>query len=192
MPQYRRAKTKGAAYFFTVNCLQRGQAGILTDNIDLLRNSFRKVKLDHPFTVDAIVILPDHLHCIWTMPENDADFSKRWSLIKGNFSRTLPMEKSEAISKSRKLRSERGIWQRRFWEHQIRDDFDYKNHMDYIHFNPVKHGYCERVGQWPFSSFHKLVRDGVYPPDWSDEPVCGAVRTTHRTLRAEVYVGCGE
>jgi putative transposase len=171
MPEYRRAKTKGATYFFTVNCLHRGRNGILIENIDHLRLSFRKVKEDHPFKFEAVVVLPDHLHCIWTLPENAADFGKRWNLVKANFSRAIPPGTTEPVSGSRQRRGERAIWQRRFWEHQIRDDRDYKNHVDYIHFNPVKHGYCARAGDWPFSSFHKFVRNGVYPPDWSDDPV---------------------
>jgi putative transposase len=171
MSEYRRAKVKSGRFFFTVNCLHRGRNGILIDNINHLRASFRKVKQDHPFTIEAIVVLPDHLHCIWTMPEGDADFSKRWTLIKANFSRSVPAGETVPVSKSRQRRGERAIWQRRFWEHQIRNDHDYKNHIDYIHFNPVKHGYCKRAGDWPFSSFCKFVRDGVYPPDWSDDPL---------------------
>ena len=170
MPEYRRADSQGATYFFTVNCLKRGKGGILLQNIELLRTAVRKVKADHPFTIDAIVVLPDHLHCIWTLPEGDADFPMRWSLIKANFSRALPLA-SEKLSRSRQKRGERGIRQWRFLDHQIRDERDYRNHVDYIHFNPVKHGYCERVSDWPYSSFHRFVRDGVYPVDWRDEPV---------------------
>jgi len=171
MSNYRRTKTKGATCFFTVNCLHRTRDGVLTDHIDQLRSSFLEVKDKHPFTIDAIVVLPDHLHCIWTLPAHDGDFSKRWNLIKGSFSRNIPTDTNESISKSRQRRSERGVWQRRFWEHQIRNDRDYKNHVDYIHYNPLKHGYCEQVKAWPYSSFHKFVRDGIYPANWSEEPV---------------------
>ncbi len=169
MPEYRRTDTQGASYFFTVNCLMRGKDGILIQNIELLRSVIRKVKADHPFTIDAMVVLPDHLHCIWTLPEGDADYSMRWSLIKANFSRGLPLT-SERLSESRQKRGERGVWQRRYWEHQIRDQRDFQNHVDYIHFNPVKHGYCERVRDWQYSSFHKFVKDGVYSVDWGGEP----------------------
>ena len=170
MPEYRRTDTQGATYFFTVNCLMRGNDGPLVHNVDLLRSVIRKVKADHPFTIDAMVVLPDHLHCIWTLPETDANFPIRWSLIKANFSRELPIT-SERLSESRQKRGERGVWQRRYWEHQIRDQLDYQNHVDYIHFNPVKHGYCTRVLDWPYSSFHNFVQNGVYPVDWGVEPV---------------------
>ena len=110
------------------------------------------------------MVLPDHLHAIWTLPEGDADFSTRWRLIKSNFSRDLP--RSERISTSRAAKSERGIWQRRYWEHQIRDEEDLARHVDYIHFNPVKHGLVARARDWPHSSFHRLVAAGLLHPDW--------------------------
>jgi len=138
MVAYRRNYIKGGRYFFTVTLLNR-QSTLLTDHIDNLRTSFRNVKLRYPFCIDAIVILPDHLHCIWTLPENDDAFSLRWREIKSAFSRNLaPIEYQ---NKSRKMRKERGIWQRRFWEHTLRDESDYQKHVDYIHYNPVKHGY---------------------------------------------------
>ena len=116
---YRRADTKGGTYFFTVNLAERNKT-LLIDRIDALRKSVREVKLKHRFVIDAMVILPEHLHAIWTMPNVDSDYSKRWRLIKSGFSRSLP--KTERISQSRKKKAERGIWQRRFWEHQIRDE----------------------------------------------------------------------
>jgi putative transposase len=115
--------------------------------------------------MEAIVILPDHLHCIWTLSEGDDDFSTRWRQIKAAFSRQLP--KTERHSQSRLNKGERGIWQRRFWEHAIRGDADYQRHVDYIHYNPVKHGYVTRVVDWPYSSFHRFVRLGVYPSGWA-------------------------
>ena len=127
--QYRRAFVPGGTFFFTVNLLERRKT-LLTDNIDLLKQSFQHVKQSHPFNIDAIVILPDHLHAIWTLPPGDADFAKRWMLIKTAFSRSLP--KYEIINQSRKSKRERGIWQRRYWEHLIRDDLDYQRHVDYI------------------------------------------------------------
>lgn len=168
MTEYRRAKFEGATYFFTVNCLQRKANRILVEHIDLLRESFHKVKTDHPFHIDAIVILPDHLHCLWTLPAGDADYKTRWALIKAGFSRGIPF--NENRSQSRMKRGERGIWQRRFWEHVIRDDEDYRRHVDYIHWNPVKHGWVDRVSQWPYSSFYDYVRRGIYPEDWGCEP----------------------
>jgi putative transposase len=113
------------------------------------------------------VILPDHLHCIWTLPPEDTDFLTRWGLKKGQFSRGI--EKRESISRSRSTRGERGIWQRRFWEHLIRDDEDFNRHIDYIHWNPVKHGWAKHVADWPYSSFHHYVRRGLYPANWGAE-----------------------
>ena len=165
MTEYRRAHIEGAMYFFTVNCAKRHGNDILTKNIDVLRKSFRKVKDNHPFNIDAIVILPDHLHCIWTLPQGDADYKTRWALIKAGFSRAI--SPGERRSESRVKRGERGIWQRRYWEHLIRDNRDFERHIDYIHWNPVKHLWVDRARDWPYSSFHLYVRRGVYPADWA-------------------------
>jgi len=165
MTNYRRADVQGGTYFFTVACAKRRNNSVLTDNISALRHTFRKVKVTHPFTIDAIVILPEHLHCIWTLPPNDANFGIRWSLIKSGFSRQFTP--GEKCSQSRQKRKERGIWQRRFWEHLIRDDEDYARHIDYIHWNPVKHGLVKRVKDWPYSSFHPYVKNNIYPLDWA-------------------------
>jgi putative transposase len=164
MTNYRRNFIRGGSYFFTVNLADRS-AQLLTDHISLLRRAFRDTRVAHPFTIEAIVILPDHLHAMWTLPEGDCDFGTRWRLIKSAFSRGLPG--SETISTSRFKKGERGIWQRRFWEHTLRDEADYARHADYIHFNPVKHGYVRGVQDWPFSSFHRMVRRGDYPADWA-------------------------
>ena len=164
MVSYRRARFPGASYFFTVTLLDR-RASLLTDHIDDLRMAFSTVKQSHPFRIDAAVILPDHIHCIWTLPTDDADFSMRWREIKSGFSRRI--RNREKITCSREQRKERGIWQRRFWEHLIRDDKDYQHHMDYIHYNPVKHSYVNHPAQWHHSSFHRLGERGVYPLDWS-------------------------
>ena len=167
--QYRRVFVPGGTFFFTVNLLERHKT-LLTDNIDLLKQSFQHVKQSHPFNIDAIVILPDHLHTIWTLPETDDDFAIRWRLIKSTFSRGLP--KDEHINKTRHLKNERGIWQRRYWEHLIRDEKDYMNHVDYIHYNPVKHGYVDKAIDWPHSSIHKFFRNGVIDKHWGyDEKV---------------------
>ena len=140
--QYRRHYPKSASYFLTVNLADRS-GDLLIQHVNVLRNAFKIVKQKHPFHIDAIVILPDHLHMLCTMPSDDADFSKRIKLIKYYFSHSIA--KTERISKSRQKKGERGIWQRRFWEHCIRDEMDYRTHIDYTHMNPVKHGYVERV-----------------------------------------------
>ncbi len=149
MPDYRRFEHPGATWFFTVNLAERRNNRLLINRIDLLRESFRYVNGKHPYKLDAIVILPEHLHCMMTLPEGDSDFSGRWSIIKAYFSRHRHLEKGERISKSRKSRGERGIWQRRFWEHLIRDETDFRRHIDYIHWNPVKHGWVKFVKDLP-------------------------------------------
>ncbi len=146
-----------------VNLLERKKT-LLVDHIDELHNAVRNTKIKRPFHIDAWVVLPDHMHCIWTLPENDADYSSRWREIKKAFSKSIP--KNEYRSKIRISRNERGIWQYRFWEHTIRDELDYQRHMDYCHFNPVKHGFVNNVEQWSYSTFHSLVKKGVYSKDW--------------------------
>ena len=168
---YRRVYSPGAHYFFTLVTEQRKP--LLIKNIDRLRKSFRKVINTHPFILEAIVVLPDHLHAMWKMPEGDANFSLRWNLIKRNFSAGLNIE-SNSPSKLRKR--EKGVWQRRFWEHQLRDELDWNNHLDYIHFNSVKHGLVARVEDWPYSSFHRYVRKGWYESGWGDGEVDDRVR----------------
>jgi putative transposase len=163
MSNYRRRRVAGASYFFTVNLHDRRNA-LLVEHIDLLRSTFRAVRQSHPFVIDAIVVLPEHLHCIWTLPPEDVDYSTRWRLIKSEFSRALPSIENRSIS--RLLHKERGIWQRRFWEHAIRDDEDFANHVDYIHFNPVKHGLVPRPIEWPHSSLHSYAKRGVLPAEW--------------------------
>jgi putative transposase len=166
MPQYTRTYVPGGTFFFTVALLERKRS-LLTDHIDLLRESFRKVRHQRPFKIDAIVVLPDHLHCVWTLPPDDPDFSTRWRLIKTAFARGIPI--GERLSQRRQRVGERGIWQRRFWEHMIRDERDFSSHVDYIHYNPLKHGHVQRVSDWPHSSFHQYVSEGVYPSDWASE-----------------------
>jgi len=164
MTNYRRCRIPGGTYFFTVNLANRRQS-LLTDHIQPLRDAFREVLTTHPFTIQAIVVLPAHLHCLWELPEADSDYSTRWRQIKSAFSRALPC--GERISSSRTSKAERGIWQRRFWEHTIRDDTGFATRFDYIHYNPVKHGHVRQVTDWPYSSFHRYVRLGVYPIDWA-------------------------
>ncbi len=165
MPDYRRAWHAGGTYFFTVNLLQRRGNDLLTRRIDLLRSVVLSVRLRHPFRIHGWVVLPEHLHCVMELPPDDINFATRWRLIKMEFSKALP--KVERVSAVRAARGERGIWQRRYWEHLIRDDRDMQAHMDYVHFNPVKHGLVGRVADWPYSTFHKLVKAGIYTPDWA-------------------------
>jgi putative transposase len=151
--EYRRAYVKGGCYFFTVNLADR-KSDLLVKHIGLLREAVKAVKKNHAFTINAMVVLPDHLHCIWTLPEHDCNYSMRWMLIKRYFS--LEISKTENINQARLKKRERGIWQRRFWEHVIRDERDYLNHIEYIHINPIKHGYVKDATDWPYSSIHKI------------------------------------
>ena len=123
------------------------------------------VRLHQPFHIDAWVVLPDHMHCVWTLPEGDADYSSRWKAIKIAFSKSIP--KTERLSAVRMAKGERGIWQRRYWEHTIRGDKDYAAHVDYCHINPLKHGLVKQVVDWPYSTLHALVKAGVYPENWA-------------------------
>jgi len=166
MTNYRRNFLPGGSYFFTVNLADR-RSGLLTAHIELLRAAFRYARERHPFSIEASVVLPDHLHAVWTLPDGNADFALRWRLVKTAFSRGLaPIE---PVSNSRSSKGEPGIWQRRYWEHTLRDENDFAKHVDYIHFNPVKHGYVSRVVDWPYSSFHRFARLGVYPADWGGD-----------------------
>ena len=163
MTAYRRPHIPGGCFFFTVNLLER-RSDLLVRHIEELRAAVRACRAARPFDIDAWVILPDHMHCVWTLPPGDMDFAGRWRAIKSAFSRHMPM--TEPRSASRTARNERGIWQRRFWEHAIRDDPDYAGHVDYVHFNPVKHGLVKNVGDWPYSTFHRAVAKGQYPESW--------------------------
>jgi putative transposase len=166
MVDYRRNFLAGGRFFFTVNLAER-HLQLLTDHVDDQRNAFRETRRRHPFTIDAMVVLPDHLHAVCTLPEGDADFATRWRLIKSAFSRCLVT--GERISESRVAKGERGIWQRRNWEHTIRDDDDFARHVDYTHINPVKHQLVARASDWPYSSFHRMVKLGIYPEDWAGD-----------------------
>lgn len=164
MPNYRRMHVPGGTYFFTVNLLERRRR-LLVERVDALRASFRATHAVRPFELLAIVVLPDHLHCVWRLPIGDADNANRWAQIKSGFSRRLPIE--EWRSDRRVACRERGVWQRRYWEHLIRDEVDLRRHLDYIHYNPVKHGHVRRVADWPYSSFGRWVAAGVYSLDWA-------------------------
>jgi putative transposase len=153
----------GATYFFTLNLADRRRR-LLVEHIEELRVTVREVKQAHPFEIIAWEVLPEHLHAVWSLPPDDCDYSMRWNQIKGGFSRRVP--KGERVSKSRSSKGERGIWQRRFWEHLIRDDADLERHVNYVHYNPVKHGHVRRVIDWPFSSFHRFVCRDWLSADW--------------------------
>ncbi|HEX9811221.1 MAG TPA: transposase [Burkholderiales bacterium] len=168
MPDYRRAWHPGGTYFFTVNLLERFGNDLLVREIDTLRAAVRRVQQAHPFTIHGWVVLPDHLHCVISLPEGDDDFALRWRLIKARFSKALPVTERRSLVRQR--RGERGIWQRRYWEHLIRDEADFAAHMDYVHINPVKHRLVKRVADWPHSTFYRLVRMSIYPRDWAGSP----------------------
>ena len=161
--RYRRTDTKGGTYFFTVNLADRRKT-ILVDHMDILRRVINKVKKQHPFKLDAMVVLPDHLHAVMTLPENDNSYPTRWRLIKAGFSRQI--SGGERVSESRSRKGERGIWQRRYWEHLILSDRDYEKHIDYIHYNPVKHRYVNHAVQWPYSTIHEYIERGMLDPHW--------------------------
>jgi len=163
---YRRAKIEGGTYFFTVNLVNR-DADLLVRHIDKLRSVINQVKHRHPFALTAMVVLPEHLHAIWRLPPGDTDYSMRWSLIKAGFSRSLA--KNEIVNSSRQRKRERGIWQRRYWEHCIRDESDLARHVDYIHFNPVKHGLVLQARDWPYSTLHGYIARGLLAQDWGSD-----------------------
>jgi putative transposase len=165
MVQYRRNFVPGGTYFFTVTLADRTSSALVR-HVDTLRMAFRITRHERPFTIDAIVILPDHLHAIWTLPSGDADFSGRWRRIKAYFTHRLVA----AGVRVKRLRSgEYALWQRRFWEHTIRNDIDFESHVNYVHFNPIKHKLVRRVCDWPYSSFHLYVRRGLLSADWAGD-----------------------
>ena len=164
MSNYRRSLVPGGTIFFTVTLADR-RSTLLTDHVDMLRKVYAQVVRVHPFETVAVCILPDHLHAVWRLPSGDADFSTRWQKIKGGFSQHL--SPISGRSQSQRRRGERGIWQRRFWEHQIRSEVDLQRHVDYVHYNPVKHGLVNRVAEWPYSTFHRYVREGKLGRDWA-------------------------
>jgi putative transposase len=166
MSRYRRLKLEGGTFFFTLALADR-RSDRLVSHIDRLRRSYGIMQQRLPVETLAICILPDHLHALWQLPEDDADFASRWSLFKSGFSRGLPAAKSRSSSKVAKR--EKGIWQRRYWEHAIRNEADFERHVDYIHYNPVKHGLVTRIADWPHSSFHRYVEQGILPADWAGD-----------------------
>lgn len=166
MSRYRRMRIDGGVFFFTVVLADRSST-LLVDHIARLRHVHESVRKRLPFQVVAVCVLPDHIHAVWALPEGDSNYPLRWSLIKSGFSRGLAADAVRSPSKIAKR--ERGLWQRRYWEHTIRDDADLERHVAYVHFNPVKHGYVTRAGEWPHSSFHRYVCEGVLPADWAGD-----------------------
>jgi putative transposase len=166
MSRYRRALIPGGVFFFTVTLADRS-SDLLVKHIDRLRRIYKSVEASQPFETIAICILPDHMHALWGLPDGDANFALRWSLIKSGFSRGLATAAPRSASKLRKR--ERGLWQRRYWEHAIRDDADLDRHIDCIHYHPVKHGLVTRVCDWPYSSFSRYVARGTLPLDWGGD-----------------------
>ncbi len=170
--QYRRSRARGATFFFTVVTHERRRFLCFEPNVALMREAFRYAIDRYSFSIDAFVLLPDHLHCIWTLPEDDNDFSTRWRLIKSYFSRKCGDQFKGSRTTNRQNKAEQAVWQHRFWEHQIRDDRDFTMHVEYIHYNPVKHGLVKSPDAWPHSTFHRYVKQGIYHSDWgADEAI---------------------
>jgi putative transposase len=169
MSNYRRSLTTGGIFFFTVVTYRRRPFLIDSFFRKLLREAIADVRKTQPFSIDAWVLLPDHLYCIWTLPVDDNDYSKRWGRIKTTFSKQAKQRLylSKWMNESKLKHGESTNWQRRFWEHEIKDESDFNNHIDYIHYNPVKHGLENAVKDWPFSSFHRYVKNGIYSVDWA-------------------------
>ena len=164
MVLYRRNFVPGGTFFFTTALADRRSLA-LVENIDLLRQACRVTCQERSFSIDAVVVLPDHLHIVVTLPADDADYPGRWKRCKGLFSRLVAKRSGGLINR----RGEYALWQRRYWEHTIRDELDFERHVNYIHYNPVKHGLVPRVADWPFSSFHRYVARGILPGDWAGD-----------------------
>ncbi len=164
--RYRRAFIPGGSFFFTVVTEQRRPVLATAEAVGVLRQAFRTVRSKHPFKVDAMVVLPDHLHCIWTLPPNDADFATRWRLVKTWFTKHCDPALRAASGLAREVKREQALWQHRYWEHLLRDEADFVRHVEYIHYNPVKHGHTSTPLDWPYSSFRRYVEAGVFQADW--------------------------
>ena len=165
MVQYRRSRVAGGTFFFTVN-LHGRRSALLVDHIDALQGIVRDVKTQSPFEIDAMVVLPDHWHAVWTLPPGDAGYARRLQLIKARFTKYLLRE---GVDIAKNARGKYGLWQKRFWEHTIRDDRDLETHVNYVHINPVKHVYFTRAIDWPHSTVHRYVERGLIPADWACE-----------------------
>ena len=163
MVQYRRNLVKGGTYFFTVTLIDRN-SNLLIQHIDLLREFVKVVRQNHPFEIVAWVVLPDHLHAVWQLPIDDCDYSNRWRAIKSHFVRAL---KKQGVLVNMRADGSALVWQRRFWEHTIKNDDDLRRCVDYCYINPVKHGLVKAVVDWPYSSFHRDVKRGIYSANWA-------------------------
>ena len=168
MPKYLRSYVPGGSYFLTLVTYDRNPVFRAPGNISRLRSALRSVKSEMPFEIVGAVMLPDHLHFIWSLPTGDEDFSSRVGRLKALFTKSLPAASppEQNISISRRKHRESNVWQRRFWEHTLRDEEDLQIHLDYIHYNPVKHGYVQCPHLWSASSFHHWVKNGGYTADW--------------------------
>ncbi len=170
MPEYRRAQVPGGTFFITIVTYNRSPIFNHPRARAILHESWQEVTKRFPFTTDSICLLPDHLHALITLPDDETNFSIRIREIKRLFTRAYQAEfdPAKARNQSRIEKGEATIWQRRFYEHTIRDERDLNTHIDYIHFNPVKHGLINRVSDWQWSSFHRYVKNGFYPLDWGE------------------------
>ncbi|MEM7088398.1 MAG: transposase [Pseudomonadota bacterium] len=173
MSNYRRVRIPGAKYFFTISLADRS-SDLLVREVARLRTAFAVTQKERPFWCDAFVVLPDHLHAVWTLPPGDADYSTRWGAIKARFTRGVKaggaMGCNPILRTSSKIaKGDAGIWQRRFWEHTIRDERDYRNHLEYCWGNPVKHGLVAHPTDWPYSSIHRDIRAGRVDPEWNSQ-----------------------
>jgi putative transposase len=168
MPDYRRAFLPGGTFFFTV--VAAGRRTVLTRALvrGILSDAIATLRATRPFRIDAMVLLPNHLHCIWTLSPDDSDYSVRWRRIKSITTRRLVATgfREATVSASRRRKGEHGIWQRRFWEHTVRDEAEYETLCDYIHYNPVKHEHTACPHDWPYSTFARFVKRGHYDHDW--------------------------
>lgn len=164
--QYRRVFRPGGTYFFTAVTFNRKHIFIDEGSVELLRQAFRYTMVNHPFSIYAAIIMPDHIHMVWTLPADSDDYPTRWRLIKSYFSKNYQPTTSDPVTDSRMLKGEKTIWQRRYWEHLIRDEEDLQRHVDYIHYNPVKHGLAKSPAVWKYSSIHSFIQSGIYPVDW--------------------------
>ena len=164
--RYRRAFVEGGSFFFTLVTEKRRPIFASAEAVEVLRSAFRSVRATRPFALDAIVVLPDHLHCIWTLPPGDADFATRWRLVKTWLTRHCDPALRSMPNASQVRRREQALWQHRYWEHMLRDERDFERHVEYIHYNPVKHGYVDSPMAWPHSSFRRYVEAGIYEAGW--------------------------
>jgi putative transposase len=171
MPDYRRAREPGGTYFFTVVTFDRLPILTSPQNREILRFAWKDVQTRHPFETVAVCLLPDHLHAIWRLPVGDSDYPMRWKEIKRIFTREYIRHGGEdgTRNESRQKQGEAAIWQRRYWEHTFYDENDLNTHIDYVHYNPLKHGLVKQVSDWQWSTFHQYEKKGVYPANWGGE-----------------------